>query len=585
MRADPMGARIASSSTHSFQLSFGALKGFDMPVFVELPGNRRPRKSSAHRLGDIPQDEPLELTIGLAGKPLSNADDLGLEAQAPDDVRAAYAASPEEAAKVANVLKSFGFQILEVSMETRSIRILGTVAEAEAAFKPKLALFHSADQGDFRGREGDLYIPEELSGLVTGVFGLDERKVARRKSSTHEAVAAVAPAAAAGSAAASAPKWPVRPEDVESWYNFPAGDGAGREIVIAEFGGGYFDQDLSAYCTKMGRPKPRVTAYGFGRPAYTLQDVMGMPADQRNAELGASGEVMMDVQIIAGLCPAAELFVYFAPFTQKGWVDLLNAVIKGTPAANPVAVSISWGGAEDDPEQLTPATLHAIEDKLNTLAHMGITVCVSSGDDGSGDQVSDGAAHTDYPASSAFALGVGGTEFSSTDREVVWWDAPGRRTGTKKGGGATGGGVSTVWTRPAWQTVHVTSLNPGSIDGRVVPDITALAGQPLYDLIFLGHDAPNGGTSASAPLWASLIARCSAALPASKQRRFLTRLLYAPMADGRPVGAVACRPVTSGDNASSPSPGRGYAATTGFSAVAGWGAPDGKALVDALGKI
>ncbi|HEX5263982.1 MAG TPA: protease pro-enzyme activation domain-containing protein, partial [Phenylobacterium sp.] len=110
-------------------------------TFVELPNNRRPRKSSAHRLGDIPQDEPLELTIGLAGRPLPSADDLGLEAQTPQAVRAAYAASPEDAAKVADVLKSFGFQILEVSPETRSIRVLGTVAEAEAAFKPRLALF------------------------------------------------------------------------------------------------------------------------------------------------------------------------------------------------------------------------------------------------------------------------------------------------------------------------------------------------------------------------------------------------------------------------------------------------------------
>ncbi|HEX5264846.1 MAG TPA: S53 family peptidase, partial [Phenylobacterium sp.] len=444
----------------------------------------------------------------------------------------------------------------------------------------------SADQGDYRGREGEIYIPGELDGLVTGVFGLDERKVARRKTSTDDAGAALAPASpSAAAAVASAPKRPVRPEDLERWYNFPPGDGAGCQIVIAEFGGGYFDEDLAAYCTKMGRRMPSVTAHGFGRPAYTLQEVMGLPADQRNAELGASVEVMMDVQIVAGLCPAAEIFVYFAPFTQKGWVDLLNAVIKGAPATSPVAVSVSWGGTEDDPEQLTPAAVQAIDDKLNALAHMGITVCVSSGDDGSGDQVSDGAAHCDYPASSAFALGVGGTEFSSAGREVVWWDPPGRRTGTKKGGGATGGGVSTVWARPSWQTVHVASLNPGSIDGRVVPDITALAGHPLYDLTFLGHDAPNGGTSASAPLWASLVARCSAALPASKQRRFLTRLLYAPTADGRALGAIACRPITSGNNTSNPEPGRGYAATTSFSAVAGWGAPDGQALLDALGKI
>jgi kumamolisin len=35
----------------------------------------------------------------------------------------------------------------------------------------------------------------------------------------------------------------------------------------------------------------------------------------------------------------------------------------------------------------------------------------------------------------------------------------------------------------------------------VIPDIAALAGPPLYDLIFMGQDAPNGGTSAATPTW------------------------------------------------------------------------------------
>jgi kumamolisin len=59
----------------------------------------------------------------------------------------------------------------------------------------------------------------------------------------------------------------------------------------------------------------------------------------------------------------------------------------------------------------------------------------------------------------------------------------------------------------------------------VVPDVAALAGQPLYDLIFRGDAQPNGGTSASAPLWAALIARINALLPRAKQQRFLTPLL------------------------------------------------------------
>ena len=107
---------------------------------------------------------------------------------------------------------------------------------------------------------------------------------------------------------------------------------------------------------------------------------------------------MMDVQIIAGLCPKAEITVYFSTFDQGGWVDLLNAVI----AARPVVLSVSWGLAEDDPGWSKNAVA-AIDDRLNAARLLGITTCVSSGDDGSGDQIDDGKAHVDFPGCSPFS--------------------------------------------------------------------------------------------------------------------------------------------------------------------------------------
>ncbi len=156
----------------------------------------------------------------------------------------------------------------------------------------------------------------------------------------------------------------------------------------------------------------------------------------------------------------------------------------------------------------------------------------------------------------------------------MWWQSPGFRT-QNQGGGATGGGVSTVFDRPSWQKVQVKSINSGSIDGRVVPDVAALAGPPLYDLVFITKRQPNGGTSASAPLWAALIARVNASLPQAKQQRFLTPLLYQNGSKGQPVGKGASRDITSGNNASHPDPGVGYAAKVGFDAASGWGVPDG----------
>jgi kumamolisin len=163
--------------------------------------------------------------------------------------------------------------------------------------------------------------------------------------------------------------------------------------------------------------------------------------------------------------------------------------------------------------------------------------------------------------------------------DVVWWQAPGERT--SNGGGATGGGVSAVFPRPSWQDVNITSINPGSIEGRVVPDVAALAGPPFYDLIFMAQDAPNGGTSAATPTWATLLALMAGAQQNQWTPAFLPPLLYQDGSGVKPVGAIGCTDVISGNNISS-TLGKGYSAGPGFDAVSGWGVPDGVALLSAL---
>jgi kumamolisin len=539
--------------------------------FVKLPGGKRPKQADATRISDVNPQAPIEVTLSLKGPKLLDADALSASPISRSEFAAKYGANVEDADKVAKVLQGYGLTVKNVSLPTCSMRVEGPADAIEKAFQSSLGIYHSAKQGDFRGREGDIKIPEELKGLVTGVFGLDERQVARRK-----AVVA-APTAAAAKAKLS----PLSPGDFEKRYNFPPGDGTGQQIGIAEFGSGYFAEDLQAFCAKYNLPVANVTTVSVGLPALTLQDIQQLPPQQRDDELQTSIEVNMDVQIVAGLCPKADIYVYFAPFTQKGWIDLLNKVMSGDPA-NPTSLSISWGLAEDAPDW-SQAALQEINNRLNAAAMLGITVCVSSGDDGSGDQLNDGRAHIDFPSSSPFVLSVGGTMLSGTPQnlsEQVWWESPGRRT--NKGGGSTGGGVSVVFQRPQWQNVKIASLNKGSIDGRVIPDVAALAGPPLYDLIFVGRDFPNGGTSASTPLWASLIARLDENLPAAKRHRFLTILLYQNGPKGKPSGSVGCTDIIFGQNASHPQPAVGYKAQAGFDAVTGWGVPDGTALLGQL---
>ena len=192
---------------------------------VALPGSNRPKDPLATRIGDVDPKEKIDVTIGLSGPKLPSADEYVGQTLSPAEFAEKFGAKQEDADIVTKTLKKFGLKVEEVLLATRSMRVSGTVAAMESAFKPNLSLMRSARQGDYRGRQGTLQIPAALKGLVTGVFGLDERQMARRKSGN---------AASAGLSGLS----PLTPLDLEQRYNFPPGDCADQSIAIAEFGGG-----------------------------------------------------------------------------------------------------------------------------------------------------------------------------------------------------------------------------------------------------------------------------------------------------------------------------------------------------------
>jgi len=525
---------------------------------VLLADSTRAANANARRLRNADPNAQVDITLDIRTRGVPDANHLPQHALTPEQYTAQYGATDEDIQKVRKVLESYGIKVEGVDQTTGSVRASGTVAAMEAAFSPNLGIYDSEDQGEYRGREGQLSIPAELQGIVTSVLGLDQRQVARRRHT-----------------ATSTHLKPLSCADLESRYHFPAGAGEGQKIAIAEFGGGVFPDEVSKFCQKQGRSVPTINIVSVNLKALTPAEISQMaPQDQKDA-VEISVEVMMDIEIIAGLCSKSNISVYFATFDQKGWVDLLDKVI----ADRPVALSVSWGAPEDSTDWSASAR-QAINDRLAAAAAQGITVCISSGDDGSGDELSDGRAHVDFPSCSPFVLSVGGTMLvhqGNATVEETWHQG----TGVRPQGGATGGGVSVFFARPSWQNVHIQSLNAGSIDGRVIPDVAALAGPPFYQLILPDGEKSNGGTSASAPLWAALIARINAKLPANKQQRFLTPLLYQAGPDGRSRGTT-CQDVTIGNNTSTPEPGVGYQAAVGFDAVTGWGVPNGTALLAAL---
>jgi kumamolisin len=540
---------------------------------VELPGSRRPMAHDARRVRDLDPHTHVEVTLMLNAPPLPATDKLPEKPASAAELAHHYGAPAQNIRKIEDVLRSYGLRVEGVGASGRSMRVSGTAHAIDGAFKADLAIYHNADQGEFRGRTGAVSVPAEISGLVHSVLGLDQRRMAKR---------AAKPALAAATA-------PLRPADLEERYNFPPGDAATQRIAIAEFGipqhsgplivPAYFPDDVAAFCTAHGRPTPEVKTVAVNLAPLSMAQYSALPHAQAKQVLNETSEVMMDVEIIAALCPAADISVYYAGWDQKGWIDLLEKVI----AARPVVLSISYSLAEDSPHW-APSALQAINDALQIAAMTGITICACSSDDGSNCNMPDTRAHVGFPASSPFVLSVGGTMLhghGATQTEVVWWESPGQRLPNGRGG-ATGGGVSALFQRPAWQTDHIASLNHGSIEGRIVPDVAALAGVPYYELTLLGASSPAVGTSAATPVWASLIARIDAALPAAKRQRFRAPMLYHRTASGSAIGAAGCTDITSGNNASHPQPGRGYVAGRGYDAVTGWGVPNGTALLAAL---
>jgi kumamolisin len=200
---------------------------------------------------------------------------------------------------------------------------------------------------------------------------------------------------------------------------------------------------------------------------------------------------------------------------------------------------------------------------------VNVSVFAASGDNLSTDGVTDGRAHVDFPASSPWAIGCGGTSISvngtTITSEAVWND------GTTGGGG----GISDLFAVPSFQ--QEASLPPSVNDGqtrRGVPDVAGDAAPGTgYRVVVNGQTQVVGGTSAVAPLWAGLTALINEG--ATTPVGFFLPFLYA--------NSTLLRQVTQGNNIPSGSS-VGYQAGPGWNACTGLGVPNGESLFVALTK-
>lgn len=519
---------------------------------VIVRGSERSPHHGARVVGQVPNDERFEVTVRIRRKAALQSvaggfhtDKLPMNRRylTREQYASSHGADPADMAKVEAFARAHNLVVVEKSPARRSIFLSGTAGDFAKAFGTTIEHYEH-DGGTYRGRVGPLTVPADLDGIVEGVFGIDDRPVARPHFQRRKMTGGTQPRATGGS---------FTPVELATLYNFPTDlDGSGQCIGIIELGGGYRTADIKTYFQELGRPAPTVR---------TVR-VDGGKNHPSNAE-SADGEVMLDIEVGAAVAPKALIAVYFAPNTDKGFLDAVTKAIHDT-THKPSVISISWGSAEDN---WTQQSLTAFDQAFQTAAALGVTVCCAAGDNGSSDGEKDGKAHVDFPASSPFALGCGGTKLTASGNtiadEVVW---------NESADSATGGGVSDFFPVPQYQSAAgiPPSANPGSHTGRGVPDVAGDADPATgYVVRVDGEEFVIGGTSAVAPLWAGLIALMNQKL--SHPVGFLNPLIYQPL-----VGKDSFRDISSGDNGA-------YSAKPGWDACTGWGTPNGAKLLQALG--
>ena len=511
---------------------------------VTLAGSDRSLLSGAQELGAVPGNEPMQVTVILRRKGGQKAHEQGaaLRRVTYHEFATDFGADPKDIEHVEAFAHQAGLTVVDSNLAKRRVILSGTATRMSQAFGAKLARFQFADDAyTYRLRQGSLTIPEELSGTVIAVLGLDNRPVAK----SHMRMKAPSAAAAAIS---------FTPPQVAALYGYPTGlTGSGQTVAIIELGGGYSTTDLSTYFQQLGLPEPSITA-------------VSVDGGQNSPGSAADGEVMLDIEVVGAIAGGAKIAVYFAPNTDQGFIDAVTDAIHDT-ARKPSVISISWGGPEESWTQQSQTAMNAA---LQDAATLGVTVTVAAGDNGSTDGQSDGKLHADFPASSPYSLACGGTTLSGSGTQIrsetVWNE-------TASGEGATGGGVSTVFAIPTYQSSAKVPAQPQTnFAGRGVPDVAGDADPTTgYQILVGGQNQVVGGTSAVAPLWAALVALLNQQL--GTPVGFLNPKLY-------PLGDAAFHDITSGNNDDG---GLGqYSATTGWDPCTGLGSPKGAALLQAL---
>jgi len=577
---------------------FGASAVFAHPPLVindkdiiTLRGNVHPLARPEFDRGETDASLPMErmiLTFRLNAVKQAELDKFLAELQdsaspnfhhwiSPEEFNKRFGPASEDIYSITDWLTSHGFSVNEIAKSGAWVNFSGTVANVERAFHTRIHNYY-VNGHMYHANAQDPSIPRGLSDLVAGIVSLHNFP---RKMMSHSMGPAtqtgIIPEYTVGSSHYLSPGDFATIYDINPLYS--AGiDGGGQSIAI------------------VGRTHPSSSDW------TTFRSIMGLPANPPQVivngpdpgDLGGAEDNEADLDVEWSGAVATNASILFVTSKSTGATDGVDLSAQYIVNNNLAAVmSTSFGACESD---LGSSENTFYNNLWQQAASQGITSFVASGDAGAADC----DAPTDSKgskravnglASTPYNIAVGGTEFN--EGSGSYWNAGNggsgytsaisyipetawNESGEVAGGSelwATGGGVSTLYTKPAWQ------ISPGvPADGkRDVPDVSlSSAVHDAYLIETQGALYAIGGTSASSPSFAGLMALI-AQNTGQRQGNANTRFYQLGNSQYGEGGVAVFHDITSSGNSV---PGvTGYSCTTGFDQATGLGSVDANLLV------
>ncbi len=498
-----------------------------------IRGNTPPFIQHAGRIGHT-SEKSIDFVVGLK---LRNADQLQalLAAQqtpgspeyhhflTPDEFTARFGPASGDADAVVQYLRSYGIRVREVAPNRLLIDATGSVSQIEHAFGIQIDDF-SYQGATHYANTTDPVVPASLAGVIDSVIGLDDYTALQ----PHNRPAPSQPQATSGPVGYS-------PQQIATAYDFTGAysagyNGAGQSIAIAT-AFTYSPSDVSYFWS----------SYGISAPT-----IVNVPVDGNARQTNV--ETTLDLERSGAMAPGATVRMYLGANAYiSTFTDVFNKIVTDDAAK---AASTSWGTCE---QNYSSSTLNTDDGIFKAGTAEGITFFAASGDSGAYD-CNSSTLSVDYPASDPYVTAAGGTTMQTgsdggISSETAWSDS--------------GGGASTVFGEPAWQS----GGNSKRDTADVALDADPSTGYPVY---YGGSWSTYGGTSFAAPQWAAIAAIANQALGAHGKLPMGGNPALYPLA-----GTSAFHDVTSGNNGY-------YSAGQGWDYPTGLGSPDVSNLVQDL---